>query len=172
MRMARAGESVVLADRAVTIHALRLVDWDDSDPDRPIAILDVECSAGTYVRALARDLGEHLGNAAYLGALRRTATGPFTDDAALTLDAIRTEAAAGPEALTAALLPLDTGLDRFPEVVLDDDEVAAVSRGQFVRAAAGFERWCRALPTARRGTDASSRSRPMPARGGWHRTRC
>ena len=137
--MARAGKSVVLADRAVTIHALRLVDWDDSDPDRPIAILDVECSAGTYVRALARDLGEHLGNAAYLGALRRTATGPFTDDGALTLDAIRTEAAAGPEALTAALLPLDTGLDRFPEVVLDVDEVAAVSRGQFVRAAAGFD---------------------------------
>jgi tRNA pseudouridine55 synthase len=95
--MARAGETVELADRPVTIHALGLVEWDDTDPDRPIAILDVACSAGTYVRALARDLGERLGNAAYLGALRRTGTGPFTDDAAVALDRIREAAASGPD---------------------------------------------------------------------------
>ena len=78
--MARAGETVELASREVTIHALELVSWDDTDPDRPIAVLDVSCSAGTYVRALARDLGESLGSAAYLGALTRTASGPFTID--------------------------------------------------------------------------------------------
>ena len=44
--MARAGETVELAEREVTIHALDIVSWDDSDPDRPIAVLDVECSAG------------------------------------------------------------------------------------------------------------------------------
>ena len=60
--------------------------WDDSDPDRPIAIVDVRCSAGTYVRALARDLGEAVGSAAYLGALVRTASGPFTIDGATPLD--------------------------------------------------------------------------------------
>ena len=56
--MARAGETVELALREVTIHSLDIVSWDDTDPDRPIAVLDVTCSAGTYVRALARDLGE------------------------------------------------------------------------------------------------------------------
>ena len=80
--MARAGESVELAAREVTIHALDIVSWDDSDPQRPIAVLDVDCSAGTYVRAIARDLGEMVGSAAYLGSLTRTASGPFTLDLA------------------------------------------------------------------------------------------
>src|SRR4051794_22243656 len=53
--LARAGQSVELATRAVTIHALDLLDWDDSTTGQPVAILDVECSAGTYVRSLARD---------------------------------------------------------------------------------------------------------------------
>ncbi len=59
--MARAGETVELASRAVTIHALTIVEWDDTDPKRPIAIVDVTCSAGTYIRSLARDLGAALG---------------------------------------------------------------------------------------------------------------
>ena len=78
--MARAGETVVLAEREVTIHELTMLEWDGTDPERPIAILDVVCSAGTYIRALARDLGETLGSAAYLGALVRTASGPFVLD--------------------------------------------------------------------------------------------
>ena len=55
--------------------ARRSCPWDDTDPDRPIAVVDVVCSAGTYVRALARDLGSGVGSAAYLGALRRTRRG-------------------------------------------------------------------------------------------------
>ena len=55
--MARAGETVELTPREVTIETLTLVDWDGSDAARPIAIIDVRCSAGTYVRSLARDLG-------------------------------------------------------------------------------------------------------------------
>ena len=78
--MARAGETVVLAEREVTLHELTLIDWDGTDPERPIAIVDVTCSAGTYVRAIARDLGEAVGSAAYLGALSRTASGPFELD--------------------------------------------------------------------------------------------
>src|SRR6185503_12080157 len=54
--MARAGETVQLTPRQVEIAALDLLEWDGTDPARPIAILDVRCSAGTYVRALARDL--------------------------------------------------------------------------------------------------------------------
>ncbi len=136
--MARAGETVVLAERAVTIHALDLVSWDATDPDRPVAVVDVACSAGTYVRALARDMGEHLGSAAYLGALTRTASGPFTLDTARTLDAVRAAAAEDPSGLIPMLRPIDDGLDAFPVVTLSPDEVAAIARGQFVRPTSGL----------------------------------
>jgi tRNA pseudouridine55 synthase len=137
--LARAGVPVGLPARAVTIHGLDLVEWDDSDPDRPIAIVDVACSAGTYVRSLARDLGEALGSGAYLGALRRTASGLFDLANAVALDAVREAAASGPDGLLPLLRPIDTGLERFPTVVLSEDEVTSVSRGQFVRPGAGFE---------------------------------
>ena len=131
--MARAGEHVELASHEVTIHRLELLDWDGMDPDRPIAIIDVECSAGTYIRALARDLGEAVGGAAYLGALVRTASGPFRLDGALSLERAREAAAGGTERLAALLLPVDAGLDEIPELVVTDDEVRAIARGQFVR---------------------------------------
>jgi tRNA pseudouridine55 synthase len=136
--MARAGETVELAERTVTIDTLEIVDWDDSEPDRPIVVLDVRCTAGTYVRALARDLGERLGSGAYLGALRRTGAGSFREEDAVSLDVVRAAAAEGPEGLLPLLRPIDDGLDRFPEVLLSGAEVAAVSRGQFVRPDAGF----------------------------------
>jgi len=136
--LARAGETITLAEREVTIHELALVTWDDSEPDRPIAIVDVVCSAGTYIRALARDLGERVGSAAYLGALRRTATGPFSDAEAIPLDDVRAAAAAGPGSLSALLKPIDAGLERFPDVPITETELEAVARGQFVRTAAGF----------------------------------
>jgi tRNA pseudouridine55 synthase len=133
--MARAGESVELASRDVTIHRLELVDWNDSDTARPIAILEVECSAGTYVRALARDLGELVGAGAYLGALSRTSSGPFRLEGAVPLERLREAAAQGPDALGSLLLPIDAGLEALPELVLGDGEVTAISRGQFVRVA-------------------------------------
>ena len=113
--------------------------WDGTDPDRPIAVLDVACSAGTYIRALARDLGERLGSAAYLGALRRTAAGPFPEAEAIPLDTVRAAAADDPAAVARLLLPIDTGLDRFPDVALTSPELDAVARGQFIRPSAGFE---------------------------------
>jgi tRNA pseudouridine55 synthase len=137
--MARAGESVELPSRSVEIKALDLVEWDDSDPERPIAIVDVRCSAGTYVRALARDLGTRLGSGAYLGALVRTASGPFVLDAARSLDTIRDAAAAsGPEGIRELLLPADTGLDALPAVSLTPDEIADALQGRFVRPASGM----------------------------------
>jgi tRNA pseudouridine55 synthase len=132
--MARAGESVELASRDVTIHRLELVDWDATDPDRPIAILDVECSAGTYIRALARDVGEAVGGGAYLGALSRTSSGPFRLADAIPLERVREAAAEGPDALASLLLPIDAGLESLRELIIDDDEVTAISRGQFIRA--------------------------------------
>lgn len=159
--VARAGGTVELKEREVTIDSLSLVTWDGSEPDRPIAIVDVVCSAGTYIRALARDLGDHVGSAAYLGALRRTAAGPFTEVDAIPLDRVRAAAADGPQALAALLRPIDTGLDRFPSVDLTPGEVAAVARGQFVRPVAG-------LPTGHahyrlRGPDGSLVAIGIPA---------
>jgi len=137
--MARAGETVALASRQVEIKRLELLEWDGTDPDRPIAVLDVTCSAGTYVRALARDLGARLGSGAYLGALVRTASGPFTLDGARSLDEIRNAAAtAGPDGIRALLLPPDTGLEALPAVSLTADEIADAAQGRYVRPTAGL----------------------------------
>ncbi len=136
--LARAGETVTLAPREVTFHALDLVSWDDADPNRPVAVVDVVCSAGTYVRALARDLGEALGTAAYLGALVRTASGPFDLDQAVSLEDIRAAAAESPAGLAPLLRPIDAGLEAFPEIVLTADEIQQVARGQFVKPSSGL----------------------------------
>lgn len=135
--MARAGEAVVLSPREVTIYELNLLSWDDADPDRPVAVIDVTCAAGTYVRALARDLGEIVGSAAYLGALTRLASGPFALTDAVSLDDVRAAAAGSPAGLVPLLRSIDAGLDAFPVVRLSTEEVAAVARGQFVRPASG-----------------------------------
>lgn len=131
--LARRGDEPQLEPRPVRIDVLELVDWDASDPARPIAVLDIVCSAGMYVRALARDLGRAVGNAAYLGALTRTGSGAFGLEAAHSLDEIRAAAAGGPEGLRRLLLPLDAGLEALPPIPLTPAEVAAVARGQFVR---------------------------------------
>jgi len=131
--LARAGQRPELRARTVMIHAIDVVDWDATDPARPIAVIDVECSAGTYVRAIARDLGAAVGSGAYLGALTRTASGPFRLANAVSVDSLRAAAANGPGQLRALLLPAETGLERFPKVILEQLEVAAIARGQFVR---------------------------------------
>jgi len=136
--MARAGETVTLASRDVTIHDLTIVSWDDTDPERPVVVVDVLCSAGTYIRALSRDLGEAVGSAAYLGALTRTASGPFVLEDATALDDIRTAAADGPAGLGPYLRPVDAGLEALPEISLTDPEVRAIAKGQFVRPASGI----------------------------------
>lgn len=129
--LARGGTKPELRSRDVTITRLEVVGWDDADPARPTAVLEVECSAGTYIRALARDLGERLGCGAYLVALTRTRSGPFSLDAAHSLEEVRAAFASGaPERV---LLPADTGLEAFPALQLAADDLAALARGQVVR---------------------------------------
>ena len=124
----------------MTIHTIGLDAWDESDPTRPVATIDVACSAGTYVRAIARDLGERLGSAAYLGGLVRTASGPFGLADAVDLDAFRESAGHGPDAVRSLLLALDSGLEAFPVVRLSGAEREAAIRGQFIRPVAGLAR--------------------------------
>ena len=82
----RAGEAVVLAARPVTVARFDLSALDRPEPDLLDLEVLVECSSGTYVRALARDLGAALGTGGHLTALRRTRVGPFTLDQARTLE--------------------------------------------------------------------------------------
>jgi tRNA pseudouridine55 synthase len=136
--LARSGEPPDLPPRQVVIGGLELLEWDDRDPARPIAVVDVTCSAGTYVRAVARDVGAAVGSGAYLGALVRQRSGPFALDGAHGLDALRAATAErGPDGIRDLLLPADFGLDRLPAVELTRDEIADASQGRFVRPTAG-----------------------------------
>jgi tRNA pseudouridine55 synthase len=101
-------------------------------------VIDVACSAGTYVRSLARDLGAAVASGAYLGALVRTASGPFTLAEATELDAVRAAAEAGPDALAALLQPIDAGLE-LPTVVIPDAALGAIGRGQAIGVPAGAD---------------------------------
>jgi tRNA pseudouridine55 synthase len=127
--MARAGEEVELAPRDVVIHALDLLEWNDEDPARPVAVMDVRCSAGTYVRALARDLGASLESGAYLGALVRTESGEFHLDDAISFDTLRAHAADGPAGIARVLRPIDTGLEALPHARVTADEIRRLGEG-------------------------------------------
>ncbi len=83
---ARAGEAVELAARPVTVHRFDAIAFRRPAPDVLDVDVEIDCSSGTYVRALARDLGASLGVGGHLTALRRTRVGPFTLAQACTLD--------------------------------------------------------------------------------------
>lgn len=129
--LARHGDKPELRPRRVTIKRLELAAWDVGDSERPIATIELRCSPGTYVRALARDLGQKLGCGAYLGALTRTASGPFRLEQAYSLDRVRQALSSG--RAEEVLLPPDTGLDEYPRVELEPVELDSLARGQPVR---------------------------------------
>jgi len=128
-QMARAGEPVELPEREVEIHRFDLVEWDDTDPSRPVGIAEIECSAGTYVRALARDLGARLESGAYLGALVRTASGSFRLEDAVTYEALRDGAADGPAGVARLLRPIDAGLEDLPHAAVTEHEIHRLGEG-------------------------------------------
>jgi tRNA pseudouridine55 synthase len=134
--LARHGRKPELRPRRVTFHSLELVDWDEAAPDRPVATVEMRCSAGTYVRALARDLGERLAGGAYLAALTRTASGPFRLADAHPLEHIREALASG--SAGEIILPPDAGLAEVPRVTLGGRELQALLHGQAV-AGTAFE---------------------------------
>ncbi len=83
-KLARQGKTIEREPRPVTIHQLELLEWEP-----PVVGLRVRCSKGTYVRTLAHDLGEKIGCGAHLSALRRTGSGHFSVNDAVTVDALR-----------------------------------------------------------------------------------
>ena len=118
---ARAGIEVERAPRAVTIHALELVQWRGDT-----MVLDVRCTKGTYIRTLAEDMGERLGCGAHLAGLRRTASGALRVEEAITLDALE---ALDEAAREARLLPADVLIAAWPEVRLAHEEAARFLSG-------------------------------------------
>lgn len=125
---ARRGEVVERAPRPVTIHDIVLEDFEPG-PRAEAAFL-VTCSAGTYIRTLAADIGERLGVGAHLVALRRLGSGRFSLEDAIDLEKVTALAAQG--RLADALLDLADAVSEYPRVVLDDDGVAALRHGRSI----------------------------------------
>lgn len=121
---ARSGQEIDVASRQVRIDAIDLVALQDD-----VLTLDVRCGKGTYIRALARDIGHQLGCGAHLAALRRTASGGFDVSQACTLDAVRGLDAG---AAQARLLPVDSLVQGLPRVDLDALLSARLLHGQTV----------------------------------------
>jgi tRNA pseudouridine55 synthase len=129
--LAREGEVVIIAPRAVTIYRLGLVEM----PDRDHAVLAAECGKGTYVRALARDLGRSLSTLGHVCALRRDRVGPFAETAMISLEQLESlchRAAAGEGNLADLLLPVETALDDIPALAVSPADAARLQRGQAV----------------------------------------
>jgi len=129
--LARDGEAVELKPRTVEIYRLELL--ETPDPDH--AVLAAECGKGTYVRAIARDLGRALGALGHVSALRRDRVGPFGEDEMISLEQLETlchRAAAGEQNLADALLPIETALDDIPALAVSSADAARLQRGQAV----------------------------------------
>jgi tRNA pseudouridine55 synthase len=122
---ARRGETVALAPVEVDVLDLELLEWKLPDLE-----LRVRCSAGTYVRALARDLGEALGTGAHLSALRRTAIGDFRVDGALP-----TAALSDPSLVEQAWITPAAAVAHLPWVEVGPADAARLSQGQAVAVA-------------------------------------
>ncbi len=123
--LARAGETVELAARELTIHSLALVDCDENG-----ATLDALVSKGTYIRSLARDLALALGTVGHVSMLRRTKAGPFGEDQAISLDKLN--ALGHSRALEQALLPLTAGLDDIPVLAVEPAQAAMLRQGRLL----------------------------------------
>lgn len=120
--LARAGAEVALKPRAVTIHALSV------DESQPFLTLVAHVSKGTYIRSLARDIAHALGTVGHVAMLRRVKAGPFTLDAAISLDKLTELGQA--RRLEDVCLPLRAGLDDIPALSLTPDQAGLLRQGR------------------------------------------
>ena len=149
----RAGETVELATRRVTIHTLRPLRHsrgdgeivlessfsttsgrpDPYDPQAPLELAEevtllAKVSKGTYIRSLARDIAHALGTVGHVVWLRRSAAGPFDEAQAISLDTLNEIGKGAP--LETYLLPFEAGLDGIPALQLDPESAQAVRQGR------------------------------------------
>ncbi len=125
--LARQGKEVELAPRQVTIHEI-----DVHAYRYPTLDLEIRCGKGTYIRSLARDLGERLGCGAYLQNLRRTRVGRFSEAQALSLDTDQ-------ETALARVLPLVEAVRELPTLVVEGQNVVRLQTGQGLPSPESFE---------------------------------
>jgi tRNA pseudouridine55 synthase len=127
--LARHGEAVELAARTVDIRRLELAEV----PDRDHAVFEAECGKGTYVRAIARDLGRKLGCFGHVSALRRTRVGPFGEEQCVTMRTLAAKRDAQGEAtLHALLLPIESGLATLPALNVSSADASRLALGQSI----------------------------------------
>ncbi len=124
--LARQGVEVELKARPVVIHEARVI----AAPDADRLEIEIVCGKGTYVRALARDLGEALGACGHVSKLRRTRVGPFAEAGAICLEKLEEfcHRGAGQE----ALLPVETALDDIPALAMTEEDAFRLSQGRAV----------------------------------------
>ena len=124
-QLARQGQEVERKPRQIDIRRLDLISFKGNE-----LIIEVECSKGTYIRTLAEDIGEALGCGAHLAALHRISVHPFWNHVCTSfaeLDNLDPGNHANPQEL---LLPVNSALTDYPEVVIDDQEVSDIRQGR------------------------------------------
>jgi tRNA pseudouridine55 synthase len=125
--LARGGETVVIEPRPVVIESLSLVEM----PDDATSIFEARCGKGTYVRALARDMGRLMGCYGHVVALRRTEVGPFDESRAVSLQTLLAAAQSeDPGEIAKYLLPVESALVDLPELLVSQSDAATLARGQ------------------------------------------
>lgn len=130
--LARRGEVFELEAREVRIDRLEMIERLDADH----AVFEMDCGKGTYVRALARDLGLQLGCFAHVETLRRTRVGPFRIEDAVGLDVL--ERLVADDALLQVLAPVSTALADIPALAVTEPQALRLRSGQRIRVAPGL----------------------------------
>jgi tRNA pseudouridine55 synthase len=124
--LAREDEDFALTPRTVKIYRLEMMDQPNADH----CVLEAACGKGTYVRALARDLGRALHCLGHVSALRRTRVGPFAEDDAVPLAQLEEAAKEGQDELMGALLPVETALHHLPGLTIGASDAARLRQGR------------------------------------------
>lgn len=126
-KLAHQGMEIERKSRPVTIFNLTLLRFEGDEID-----IAVDCSKGTYIRTLAEDIGQALGCGAHLCALRRTATGPFELEDAITFEELEVLLEDGFEAIDQVLIPAEDALVDWDEVTFTENTAYYISQGQAV----------------------------------------
>ncbi len=119
-KLARSGQDFSLPEREVKIYGIDLQGYN-----YPWLDIEVRCGMGTYIRALARDLGERLRCGGLVETLRRTRVGPFEAASAIPLDSHSKQ-------ISRSLLPHSAAVAELPRIVLQDSEIAKLRQGQCI----------------------------------------
>jgi tRNA pseudouridine55 synthase len=119
-QIARKGKKPELAEQKVKIFDIRLIHFESD-----VATIFIHCGSGTYVRAVARDLGRKLGCGAHVQELSRTRFGPFSLEQTVAPDASNKE-------IRACFIPMEKMLNQFPEITLDSDTSKRVTNGSVI----------------------------------------